>query len=424
MTSSVQPLAIAPYNPSASRAATHLQPVSPDERIHGLDLLRGWAMFGVLWSNLNDWYGTEDPATRLDRGLAWAQGTLIESRFYTLLCLLFGVGFGIQLVRAADRSLDIRTTYLRRSAALLAIGLVHGILIWQGDILTMYALVSFAMLMFRDARPRRVLVAAALSWLIAPEIAVAIRYMAGLRYMVPRTNPTTDYWLLGHGTWAQIQAIRASMYLDWFQRWGLMLHWSILAMFLVGLWSVKSGFLRRAIEQPATTRRLFGWSLVAVALGFGLSLGVSVLLHPRYGDLGWWTDPRFWYRRRLAAAGFDLSAAGTALVYASLLLLLWQTRLGGRVLRPLAATGRMALTTYLTQSVVCTLLFYGYGFRLVGRVGYSGMLGITLALFGVQMALSTWWLRRFRFGPVEWLWRTLTYGAAPAMRIDSSAAGA
>jgi uncharacterized protein len=420
MTSSVRPLANAAYGPSTSHAPAHLQPVSPDERIHGLDLLRGWAMFGVLWSNLNDWYGTEDPATRLDRGLAWAQGTLIESRFYSLLCVLFGVGFGIQLVRAADRGLDIRTTYLRRSAALLAIGLVHGLLIWQGDILTMYALVSFAMLMFRDASPRRLLVAAALSWLIAPEIVLATRYMAGLHYMVPRTDPTTAYWVLGHGTWTQIQAIRAGNYLDWFQRWGLMLYWSILAMFLLGLWSVKSGFLRRAIEQPATTRRLLGWSIVAAGLGLGLARVVSVLLHPLYGDPGWWTEPRFWYRRRLAAAGFDLSAAGTALVYASLLLLLWQTRRGGRVLRPLAATGRMALTTYLTQSVVCTFLFYSYGFRLVGRVGYSGMFGITLALFGVQMAVSMWWLRRYRFGPVEWLWRTLTYGAAPAMRIATS----
>src|SRR5213078_889825 len=102
--------------------------------------------------------------------------------------------------------------------------------------------------------------------------------------------------------------------------------------------------------------------------------------------------------------------------YAALLLLAFQTRVGTRLLAPLAATGRMALTTYLTQSVFCTTLFYSYGLGWFGRVGYTGMFEITVVLFAVQMAASVWWLRRYRFGPVEWLWRTLTYGRAPAMR--------
>src|SRR4029077_14915087 len=101
--------------------------------IHALDLLRGWAMFGVLWSNLNDWYGTRDPITSVDRGLAFTQAWLIEGRFITLLCILFGIGFGIQLLRADERGVDVTGTYYRRSLALLAIGIVHGVLIWSGD---------------------------------------------------------------------------------------------------------------------------------------------------------------------------------------------------------------------------------------------------------------------------------------------------
>ena len=418
MTSTARLPGTTPYDPWTAPTARDLRPVAPDERIHGLDLLRGWAMFGVLWSNLNDWYDTADPVTGIDRALAWAQGTLIESRFYTLLCLLFGVGFGIQLARAAERGADIRSTYYRRSVALLAIGLVHGFLVWSGDILTMYALVSFALVMFRDASPRRVLVTAALSWLVVPEIAIAARNLAGLRYMVPRTDATTAYWMLGHGSWTHVEAIRADAYLDWFGRWGLMTYWSILAMFLVGFWALKSGLLRRVIEQPHAARRLLAWSLVAVAIGYALTFVVDRFLQPRLGDPGWWAQIGFWPPRRLLAAAFDLSAAGMALVYAALLLLAWQTRRGARLLRPLAATGRMALTTYLTQSVVCTLLFYSYGLGLIGRVGYTGMFIVTIVLFGIQMALSTWWLRRFRFGPVEWLWRTLTYGAAPRMRTS------
>src|SRR5213078_3723034 len=111
----------------------------------------------VLWSNLNDWYGTADPTSSFDRALAFGQEFLVESRFYTLLCFLFGIGFGIQLLRAAERGRSVQRTYMRRSAALLAIGLVHALVIWHGDILTMYALVSFALLLFRDASPKRVL---------------------------------------------------------------------------------------------------------------------------------------------------------------------------------------------------------------------------------------------------------------------------
>jgi uncharacterized protein len=116
----------------------------------------------------------------------------------------------------------------------------------------------------------------------------------------------------------------------------------------------------------------------------------------------------------------DWSVEAMGLAYAALLLLAFQTRRGARLLAPLAATGRMALTTYLTQSVVCTTLFYSYGFRLMGKVGYTGMFVITVSLFAVQMAVSVWWLKRYRFGPVEWLWRRLTYGHAPSMRVATA----
>ena len=103
--------------------AESLRPVAAEERIHALDLLRGWAMFGVLWSNLNDHYGVRDPGNGPDRALQWIQNNLIEERFYTLLVLLFGVGFGIQLTRAIAAGRDLRNTYYRRAAALLAIGI-------------------------------------------------------------------------------------------------------------------------------------------------------------------------------------------------------------------------------------------------------------------------------------------------------------
>ena len=409
------------YEPPKARPSTELAPVAPDERIHALDLLRGWAMFGVLWSNLNDWYGTADPTSGLDRALQWTQNWVLESRFYTLLCILFGVGFGIQLMRANDRGTDVKTTYYRRSAALLAIGVVHGTLIWNGDILTMYALVAFALVMFRAMSARAVLWSAALSWFLAPEIVSRVRFLAGQRYMVPRVDNTTAGWVFGHGSWLQIAPFRLDAYLDWFGRWGLTFYWSILATFLVGLWAVKSGYLRRVFEDRKTTLRLLAVAVVFAAVGFAWQAWLPKHI-PRQAGFGTGvTDPQFWIPWRSAFRVLGWATEATALGYAAALILLWQTPRGARLPAPLAATGRMALTTYLTQSVVCTLLFYGYGFGLYGRFGYTGMFVLTLVLFGCQMAASTWWLSRYRFGPVEWLWRTLTYGRAPAMRIREAA---
>ena len=402
-------------------STTALEPVAPAERIQALDLLRGWAMFGVLLSNLNDWYGTTEETTRFDRILSFSQEWLVESRFYTLLCFLFGIGFGIQLMRAAERGKSIQLTYMRRSAALLAIGLIHGLLIWRGDILTLYALVSFALLLFRDTTPRQQLAWAAGIALFSSEVITRVRWLAGQRFMVPREPATTANWIYGHGTYAQIARQRVHDFADWWGRWGLVTYFSVLAMFLVGVWAIRSGFARRVFSEPRTTRRFLAGCVVVALIGYGAEMFGPKILFPSRGPEPTTTSVMLNWRLFVLHA-LDWSVEAGGLAYAALLLLAFQTKRGARLLAPLAATGRMALTTYLTQSVVSTALFYSYGFRLMGRVGYAGMFVITVTLLAVQMALSVWWLKRYRFGPVEWLWRTLTYGRAPAMRVEPSTA--
>jgi len=397
-----------------------LAPVRPEERIHALDLLRGWAMFGVLWSNLNDWYGTRDPVTKLDGALAWTQQWLVEERFFTLLCFLFGAGFAIQLLRAGDRGVDVKSTYTRRSVSLLAIGLFHGLVIWSGDILTIYALVSFALVMFRTASAKRALISAAVIWLFAREIITRLRFVAGMIYMVPRPNPTTSNWILAHGSWLQITPIRVATYYDWFARWGLASYFDILAMFLVGFWAVKSGYLTRVTQDRSATRRLFFASIAVALLGYAVELWFANIWPPLSGPARGVTDIHFWWPRQLVMRMLDFSTAASTLAYAAGLLLLWQTARGARWLAPMAAAGRMALTTYLTQSVVCTLLFFGYGLGMYGRLGFTGMFLVTVILFGCQMIASTWWLARFRFGPAEWLWRRLTYGHPIPFRLEQA----
>jgi uncharacterized protein len=414
MSTIARDLAVPSYSPGVS---TSLEPVAPAERIAALDLLRGWAMFGVLWSNLNDGYGTTDPATRLDRVLSFTQEWFVEGRFYTLLCFLFGIGFGIQLTRAAARGTDVRTTYMRRSAALLAIGLVHGLLIWPGDILTMYALASFALLLFRNATPRRQLVSGVLLWVFGVYLVRRLRFLVGMRVMVPRIPSTTGGWIYSHGTLAQIHAERVMRYADWFGRWGLTTYVSILAMFLVGGWAVRSGFLQRVVSDARLTRKVALVSAVVALIGYASEVFGAKILPSSATFPTTALDWRLWFPSEPIYSVIGLATEATAVLYGALLLLAFQTTVGKRVLAPLAAAGRMALTTYLTQSVVCTFLFYSYGLRWFGTRSFTNMLEITVTLFAAQMVLSSWWLRRFRFGPVEWVWRTLTYGKAPAMRV-------
>jgi len=405
-----------------------LKPVAPEERIHVLDVLRGWALFGVLWSNLNDHYGPRDPVTKFDNALQWTQNWLLESRFYSLLILLFGIGFGIQLTRAARDGADLRTTYYRRTATLLAIGVIHGTLIWRGDILTIYALVAFALVMFRAMSTRNIAIAAILIWFLGPTLVREGMFLSGFRIMLPgNAGETTEIY--ARGTWREIERARVGGYLQWLGRWGLTSYVSILGAFLTGLWAVKSGYLQRVIDDPRTTRRLLIIALVAAGVGYAQWQWAGALWPRVQGPAS--AEPVFPYPyfhlaqlRGLVLKLFDWGTEGMAVAYACVLVLIWQRPAGARALRPLAAAGRMALTTYLTQSIVCTLLFYSYGFGLYGSVGYTGMFVITLVLFGTQMVLSTWWLRRFRYGPAEWLWRTLTYGRPPRLVAASSPSGA
>jgi uncharacterized protein len=282
----------------------------------------------------------------------------------------------------------------------------------------MYALVSFALLMFRDLSPRRQLTWAFGLYFLATDVILRVRWMIGQRFMVARIPDQPSAWIYGHGTMTQIFHQRLLDVADWYGRWGLTSYFGVLATFLAGTWALRSGFFQRVVNDRRTTWRFLAWC-VAIA---GIQYGGGLLLE-RIRASGPPSDTltvMLWWRR-LVRTPFDPTAA-MGLAYAAVLLLIFQTSRGARVLAPLVSTGRMALTTYLTQSVVCTLLFYSFGLGWYGRVRYTGMFAITLSLFAIQLAANSWWLKRYRFGPVEWLWRTLTYGRAPAMRIPRSSA--
>jgi uncharacterized protein len=327
------------------------------------------------------------------------------------------MGFAIQLTRAEERGVDVRGMFLRRMAVLLAIGILHGTLIWRGDVLTSYALLGMLLLFFRRLSPRALLAAAAATLFLLPYLINIAIAATGLKF--PDRAPDDQVnWIYMHGSFIQIMTRGALDYLFWYRRWPLFVFPAFLTLFVLGLWAVRVDLVKRLMARRS---RLL-WVLVVALLG--ALLGAYVMTH-----LGkWWPPPKsqptlgeFVFSLRalrftIAQTAWHLLAWGNAVVYATAMALLVSVPAGARLLAPLAAVGRMSLTTYLTQSLVSVTLFYHYGFGWFGRVGHVGMLTVTVTLFAVQMAASVWWLRRYRFGPMEWLWRSAAYGKVQPMR--------
>ena len=360
-----------------------LQPVPPSQRIATLDILRGFAMFGVLWSNLNDWYGVwnlaPEPVSLIDRALLWCQTWLVEERFYSLLGFLFGIGFAIQLGRAGARAAEARKIFVRRMLVLLGFGLIHGFLIWRGDILTYYALIGLLLLVYERLSPKWLLVATAATFLLVPLALRSIFHALNIPFGGSTSTTPAQAQIYAHGTYMQVAAQRARDFVFKYSH-TLPGFSAFLTLFLLGLWFERTGWRARVLSDVRWLRRVL---LVAVAVAVA----------------GFYWDQQFlvW---------------GSSAAYASVVALWAKQPRWGRFLHPLGAVGRMALTTYLTQSIVCTTLFYGWGLGWYGSVGYSGAFALAVTLFAAQTVASVYWLRRHRFGPAEWLWRRLAYGTA------------
>ncbi len=409
--------------PESAAAAPQAGPVARAERIQVIDVLRGFALLGILLVNmelfsnpvqqaifgLKEWSG-------VDRLAVWGIRFLAEGKFYSLFSLLFGIGFALQIQRAETRGTTFVPFYLRRLGILLLIGLAHAIFIWTGDILVLYALVgAILLLLFRRRSPRTLLIWAGVMLAVTILINAALTGLVALAQLSPeaaaelsrefaqteanlRADAAHAGQVFASGSFAEITAQRLSD-LAFVYQFAAFLAFNVLAMFLLGLYIGRKGILRDIPGHLPLFRRILLW---------GLPLGiVGNLVYVAFIEGASRSEPE--WQSLIAVVGQTLGAPALALSYAAAIILLVQHDTWHARLAPLAAVGRMALSNYLLQSLVATTLFYGYGFGLFGKVGPALGILITLAIFGAQIPLSVWWMGRFQFGPVEWLWRTLTY---------------
>lgn len=406
-------------------ADTAAAPVAPDERSHLLDGMRGLALLGILLVNMIGFigFGMLDDAGR-DKLIGSALndiselliGWLVTGKFYSIFSLLFGIGFAIQIERLQARGQGAGR-YLRRLAVLFLIGLAHLLLLWFGDIVALYALMGMALLLFRTARDRTLLRWAVALWLVPIAWSALIHlggvnpaqpiFDAGLRALVaigidPNISPLVYYRDTGFVGQLAVHPVEILFRLgDLVYQ---MRFTKVLGMFLVGLWVG-----RRAIYRNPGDHRILLGNVAKWGLGIGLPLSFARAALDMAG-------PETPLLSLAVETLYCLSTPTLALGYAAGAALLWSK--GRRALLEWAApAGRLALTNYLSQSIIQGLIFYGWGLALIGRFGLAFVFPIALAIFAVQLAFSRWWLARFRFGPVEWLWRSLTYGKAQPMRV-------
>lgn len=390
-------------------------PVAPHERQPLIDALRGLALAGVLLANLGYLslydFTTEAsraslPTAAFDHFALTAMEWLVNSKAITVFSLLFGLGFAIQLERAQARGSGGLRHYLQRLGWLLVIGLAHSYFIWWGDILTIYAVIGLLLVLFRRA-PDGVLlwggmfIAVLLPALISPWLNSVLdgESQRSSIYASSLLAFSADSW---RDTFAANTAL---------VHWTRLMNWSlvcfVLGRFLLGYWAGRRQLLQRATEHlPLLRRILVGALIVAVLAGAVLWLFNA--------NPGWREQTA---GRLLRGSVLRLAPLALAIAYAAAFALLFQHTRWRRVLGILAPLGQMALTNYLLQSVLGIFLFYGIGLGIGPNTGLSGWLLAWLGILLAQILFSHFWLARFRYGPCEWAWRSLTYGKWQPIRL-------
>ncbi|MFE7132564.1 DUF418 domain-containing protein [Streptomyces sp. NPDC057638] len=388
-------------------------PAAPARLAH-VDTLRGFALLGILIVNITflasayRGAGLAEPGFDgpLDQAVRWIVAVLFEGKFFLLFSFLFGYGLTLQLASAERRGTRFTPRFLRRLAGLFVLGALHAVLLFPGDILTTYAVLGLILLALHRIRPRT-----------AVRIAVTLLAVTGaayalLAFALRDTTGTSTATLTAHAE-AATEALRGGpasvigAHLDQLPDVAVMLVFfqapAALAAFLLGLAAGRRRALADPAEHPGALRRLQLWGLTA-----GLAGGV-VYAHSAQPGQG--------TGYQVLGIGVDVVTAPLlAAAYAATVLLLARRWREHPVTALFTAAGRMTLTNYLTQSLVCALLFTGYGAGLVGQVSPAGLLALALALFTVQAAVCQWWLRHHPYGPAEWLLRAWSGLSRPDWR--------
>lgn len=386
---------------------TH-QPTMLNERVHELDSIRGVAIFGILLMNIMSFAGPFLDIASLFSLPEMFQGkanqltlllinTFVTANFYTLFSILFGLGFYIFLDRAKDKTSAPNRLFSRRMTGLLIIGLLHAIFIWYGDILVSYALIGFLLMLFVKVPPKWNLgIAITISVLMTGFIVLLywVMYKTQDLLMFSETylEPSGIMEVATNGNYLDILKFNSEYTLIALVGLFFMLP-LVLMMFLIGLYIGQKGYYKRIGEIRPFLVKV---ALVSLILGLPIKLFTAYIQSYRVDDMALMT---------LVSISNTIGGPLMAIFYLSAFALLFNSF--KRLNKFFAPVGRMALTNYVMQSVVMVTLFYG--FNLFGKIDMIYLPLIAIIFFIVQVIFSRWYMKRYRFGPLEYLWRRFTY---------------
>lgn len=391
-------------------------PSAQKERIVPIDVLRGAALLGILVMNIQSFAmpgaAYMNPTAYGDLtgvNLAvWLAGRLLaDQKFMTIFAMLYGAGIILMTQRQEGAGGRPALYHFRRNGLLILLGMMHAYLLWDGDILVAYGVCGMVAYFFRRLSPRR-LIGIGLLILCVPPI---INVLFGLAL------PHMDHDTLAEISkgWSPspeaIQEELAAYRGSWLEQFptrfsdSLMMETAIFAIWTGwrsgGLMLLGMAFFKLGIFNATRPPRLY-WAFILIGLPVGTALtGLGV-----YRDF-----QEHWDLSRLFL-GMNYNYFGslfTSLAWIGAVMLACRAWAGAALNARLAAVGQTALTNYILQSVLCTTLFYGHGFGLFGSVQRIGQMAIVLVVWIVELFLSSWWLTRFTSGPLEWVWRSLTY---------------
>jgi uncharacterized protein len=351
------------------------------------------------------------PTAAIDAVVRFLQYLFIDGKFYTLFSLLFGVGFTIILTNAEKKGNDGHAVFYRRMITLFLIGMLHLLCIWAGDILILYALTGLLLPLFRKLSDKRLLLFSVI-FLLIPVLLDAIKVWSDYRFdlSIPvikanhyfNTRVGIDdnnfgLWLVEKQHYTDIlkfnlpgSFIRLQEFIDGHR------FFKVLGIFLLGLYIGRNKLYARLSDRRALLRKVRNYGFL-VGLPASLLYAWSAVNGQPLGLI---------IHSMLYAAG----VVPMSLAYTSVVCLWYLNRRQQRVFRILAATGRLALTNYILQSVFGIILFYGVGFALGASLGLACVEPVAAGVFTFQILYSNLWMRYFRFGPLEWIWRMMIYG--------------
>ncbi|MEK4739536.1 MULTISPECIES: DUF418 domain-containing protein [Bacillus] len=384
-----------------------------NQRVEAVDAIRGFALFGILLVNMTliqfGFFANEKPTYifgKLDEGANWFIQFFGTHNFMSLFSFLFGLSIILLQKSIIAKGKNFFPTYIRRIIILLLLGYIHGTFVWEGDILFAYGVIGIFLMMFINRKPKTLLIWAS--------ILLALIMLASYQ-SEPTSNtfndvaPYIEKEHKVHETGNYMDHINFRLTENPFDYMGIngvfgLVILSIFALifmsppFLLGMYVGKKGWLFRIDKHIPAVKKIW---LITGIFSFTIKILTMFVKHPI-----------------LIMLQDGLTPVTMTFLYGSTITLLFHYKKASRLLTYMANMGKMSVSNYLAQSIITTTIFYSYGFGLYGKIGYFFGILLTIGIYTIQLFVSTYWLQKYRMGPVEYVWRLGTYLERPRFKKD------